>query len=172
MTPGLALIAVVVLALITAAVAGACEVRARGCETSAPAAFSREKLPTTPVGGLDPELMLWAIRQRESGDNPRAIGKRFGERSAYQFRRDTWAGLTRAPFTEATKNPRLAHAMAVKHLAFIRGLLAARGIDSEAPQFIAAAWNFGPAFGENAVRSDYAAAVANLYWDGKRRAAR
>lgn len=64
---------------------------------------------------LDLDAMLWAIRQVETGDNPRALG-RLGERSAYQFRALTWRNYVRAPFRLATTNPHAADLVAARHL--------------------------------------------------------
>lgn len=129
------------------------------------ASLVRAAIPRAPY--LPPlpeaETLLWAIRQRESGDDPRAIGRR-GERSAYQFLATTWREHTRQPFLLATTQPALAHAVAHARLSRIQHALHLRGLEP-APEFIAAAWNFGPAFALSAARSDYARAVAALYHD-------
>lgn len=157
MTTGLALLAVAVLAIVSGGVAVARAARVRSSETGAPAPeFLRFE--------INDEAIRWAIRERETGNNPAAIGKIYKERSAYQFTASRWAMLTDLPFRVATSNPEAADWVAKKHLKEIRAELRRRGLE-ELPEFIAAAWHYGPAFSLSAARTEYARAVAALYWD-------
>jgi hypothetical protein len=152
MTTETTIVCVAALVMATAAVAVARETRPRRNETAA-AAHNSEQI----------DAILWALRQRESGDRADAIGK-FGERSAYQFMAATWRSYTRAPFFMASTDRALADKVARAHLAAVVAKLAERGLPAE-PQFIAAAWNYGPAFALSCARTEYAQAVSNLYWD-------
>lgn len=151
----LTIVAWVVIALLGAAVLLAAGNELRGVGGD-PADFSRP--------AIDEAAILWAIRQRESGDNPQAIGDRFGERSAYQFTAARWRELTGLPFRIATSNPKMADLAGRKNLRAIRADLKRRGLE-ELPEFIGAAWNYGPHFALSAARTEYARAVAALYWD-------
>lgn len=131
-------------------------------------AQARHKAPA--ISPLDRPAMLRAIRQKESGDRPEAIGSR-GERTAYQFIRSTWCIYTTAPHELAGADPVHADRVAAAHLAFCVRQLERRGLPVE-PLFVAAAWRHGPWFALQYVRSDYAREVANLYADFTAPAAR
>lgn len=124
-----------------------------------------------PRTGLDREAILWAIRQRESNDRPEAVGA-CGERTAYQFTAHTWRRYTDYPFLLAGTSPERAERVAGSHLMYVAWKLRERDLARE-PEFIAAAWKFGPGFALACVRTDYARDVAALYEQFiERRAAR
>jgi hypothetical protein len=100
--------------------------------------------------------ILYAISAVESGNNPRAIGKA-GERSAYQFTRETWERETSLPFEVATEDASAAKVIAAKHVGSIVRSLAIKG-KRATPEAVARAWN------PKAPR-DYAARVAAVYED-------
>ncbi|MBX3749715.1 MAG: transglycosylase SLT domain-containing protein [Opitutaceae bacterium] len=84
---------------------------------------------------------LRAIREIETGNNPRAIGID-GEFTAYQFTRETWRDYTNIDPVEALRNPLIADGVAEDHLEFIRRQLRRAGL--EASYYNAAlAWNAG-----------------------------
>lgn len=119
--------------------------------------------PTPALGAaLDEEALLRAIAEKESGGNPLAIGRLGGERSAYQFTHHTWRLHGLEPFEWATTRPALAHARALRHLAFLRGVLRRRGLPESVRQ-LAAAWHYGPHSAPFLARSHYAVCVENLY---------
>jgi soluble lytic murein transglycosylase-like protein len=124
------------------------------------------RLPAIPkmVSRGDPDrTLLWAIREVETGNNPRAIG-RLGERGAYQFRRHTWQQIAEGrPF-------HLAHTAEADTVArrFLRRLedgLASAGLAPTAYN-LALAWNagLGRVVSGNIPRAsiDYAARVSRL----------
>lgn len=111
---------------------------------------------------IDEAALLRAIALKESRNNPRAIGRFFGERSKYQFTRDTWALHTRRPFTEATTNPALADWVANRHLGYVRAVLRSRHIE-DTVRHCAAAWNYGPNFAKVCAAAEYVEHVLNLY---------
>lgn len=150
MKPWPTILAVMALTVVAAAIAVAREERAQRKDSVAPAE------------PLDVEALLWAIRQRESGDRPAAVGMR-GERSAYQFRAATWAQHTAVDFIYAGTIPGLADKVARSHVAWIVAQLKRREIEA-LPEFVAAAWNRGMEHALDGARSDYAQAVATLYW--------
>lgn len=156
MTTVLALLAVIVLAMLAVSAAVAREQRAQGCETSAPAASFAEP--------LDIVAILWAIRQVETGDNPRARGVH-GERGAYQFMPDTWKrhAPARANIVLA-EDPVWADRVARSYLNEIMRELARRELPA-APAYIAAGWQYGPRWAPLPVKSNYAQRVTNLYRD-------
>lgn len=100
--------------------------------------------------------ILYAISSVESGGNPKAIG-RAGERSAYQFTRETWERETALPFKTATENPSAARVIAEKHVGTIIRSLAIKGRKAT-PEAVARLWNPG-------APKDYAQRVAALYAD-------
>lgn len=108
-------------------------------------------------------VMLWAIRQVESGDDPRRTGLR-GERSAYQFMRSTWEQHTRADFMFASTLPALADEVANKHAQWLQKQLRRELLGSD-PIFFAAAWRYGVGGAARHARSDYAGRVMALYWE-------
>jgi hypothetical protein len=116
------------------------------------------------AGALDTEAMLWALRQVETGENPKAIGP-FGERSAYQFLPSTWAEYTDAKFEQwASSDAPLVHRVAKRHLARICAALFREQQLAE-PAMIAAAWRYGIGNAVRCARTDYSRRTANLYWD-------
>lgn len=100
--------------------------------------------------------ILYAISAVESGNNPRAIGKA-GERSAWQFTRETWERETSLPFETATEDPSAAKVIAEKHAGNIMRTLAIRGRKAT-PEAVARLWNPG-------APKDYAQRVAAVYND-------
>lgn len=113
---------------------------------------------------LDPLALLAALRQVESGDRPYAVGAA-GERTAYQFTPATWARYTQRSLERGAADTSFANMVAAMHLAYLRQRLSARGL-RETPENLARAWRHGPNFSPGATaRSDYAARVANLYFD-------
>lgn len=151
MKPMYALIAVVALAVTEAAVAAVREERARGGESPAPA-------PSP-----DLEALLWAIRQVETGDNPRRVGS-LGERSAYQFMRATWEQHTRWRFELNAQNPTIADEVARRHARWIFREMERQRMGTEVI-FFAAAWHYGASVMARHARSDYARRVDALYRD-------
>lgn len=103
---------------------------------------------------IEPEPMLRALAAIETGNNPRAVGKK-GERSAWQLMPATWRIYTRRPFREATTNEVLAQAVARAHLAATLSRLG-KGGRVVMPADVARAWN------PRAPR-DYAQRLTNLY---------
>lgn len=114
-----------------------------------------------PGKGMDRAALLLALRMKETGNRPGAVG-RLNERTAYQFTAQTWKIYTSAPFATAGIDTLHADRVADAHLAYITRQLDRRGLPIE-PAFIAAAWRYGPWFKLDCVRSDYAREVANLY---------
>lgn len=110
---------------------------------------------------LDEPAFLRAIAQRETGDDARAIGP-CGERSKYQFTRDTWRLHSHRPFALATDDPVLADAIARRHLAYLRSVLRIQKV-AETPAALAAAWHYGPKFAHVCLNTDYVRGVVNLY---------
>jgi len=112
---------------------------------------------------LNDALLLDAIADVESGNNPQAIGPR-GERGRCQFMAATWRELTNAEFLAwAPVDCPFTRGIERAHLARIcRGLHAQR-LQLE-PAFIAAAWRFGLSQAVRQVRADSAQRTANLYW--------
>lgn len=119
---------------------------------------------------LDSSRMLQAIAAVETGTTnlnrpSRKIG-RAGERSAWQFTATTWSQYTSAPFTEASKDARLANLVAELHLRHLVADLKLRGKEPM-PYNLALAWNAGPAaVAKNRVgpaARDYAKRVENIY---------
>lgn len=109
-------------------------------------------------------LFLNALAQVESGNNPKAIGKR-GELGLYQFREITWHMHTAAPFAQA-KDPQVAGQVADEHVRMIERALQSVGIEANARN-VALCWNAGiravmlQTF--TATSAKYAERVADLY---------
>lgn len=111
---------------------------------------------------------LWAIAERETGNDPRAIGRVYGERSKYQFTRDTWAMHTKRPFVDATSDPKCADTVAMMHYTWLVQRLGVLHIRVSV-RTMAAAWHFGQQFAKICQESEYARAVENLYDDEVRK---
>lgn len=90
-------------------------------------------------------LFLRAIREVESGDNPRKIGK-LGERGTYQFRKSTWQMMkTRLPFRLAS-NRSASDIVASAYLNYLRERTRERcGKCNVTYWGLALDWNAGPA---------------------------
>ncbi len=114
----------------------------------------------------EPEF-LWAIAMKETANRPAAIGAH-GERSRYQFTRETWAQHTNAPFAQASSDEVLADIVASDHFDWLQQRLHAAGVVVTV-RTMAAAWNFGPKFAKICADSAYAREVENLYEDEVRR---
>lgn len=123
------------------------------------------RLKMKPVRSIPREIneaaFLRAIAAVESGNNPRAVGP-MGERSMYQFTRDTWRLHSMRSIYDATNDPGHAALVAVRHVAYIRSILRQRQIE-ETVEHLAAAWHYGPNFARICVRTDYVLRVVNLY---------
>lgn len=109
------------------------------------------------------EAFLKAIAEVETGNNPRAIGRR-GERGMYQFTRTTWRLHTRRNFADA-HSPAVSAQVAALHYDWLyEGLL--RNGKQPTPFLMAAAWNAGLSRVVNGQvpRSsrDYATRVVNI----------
>ena len=118
--------------------------------------------------GIDEPAFLRAIAEKETGNDPRAIGRVYGERSKYQFTRDTWAMHTKRPFVDATNDPKCADAVAMKHYAWLVQQLGVLHIRVSV-RTMAAAWHFGQQFAKICQESEYARAVENLYGEEVRK---
>jgi len=112
---------------------------------------------------MDEQAMLKAIRQVESNEDPRAVGKK-GERSAYQFMPATWALYSKRPFIEATTNPMEAERVAEKHLRTIATALNTFDGKQRA-EWVGAAWNYGIRYAVILSDKDHPQRVANLYFE-------
>ena len=96
--------------------------------------------PSAPSVVISDRALLAAISQAETGGNAAAIGPQ-GELGLYQFTRATWNLHTTEPFADALDATR-ATAVAQRHLAWLRELLAAHDVPAT-PYNLAAAWNAG-----------------------------
>jgi hypothetical protein len=99
-------------------------------------AFNKEFCPE--------EKFLYAVAEKETGYNPRAIGPR-GERSMYQMKYATWKRYTTRPFYCATTDPVLAHNIALRHLHYLleyhfHGQV---GIQANTVYMLALLWHYG-----------------------------
>lgn len=110
---------------------------------------------------FNPAAFLRAIAQVESGENPHAVGP-LGERSMYQFTRDTWRLHSLRSIYDATTDPAYAHQIALRHLAYLHSVLRAQAVP-ETPATLAAAWHYGPRFAKICTETDYVRRVGNLY---------
>jgi len=113
--------------------------------------------------GYRDEILLDAIAQVESANNPLAIGAA-GERTEYQFMAATWSQYTRVPFIFAGRDRLLSRQVAREHLAWLRRELVARGF-GDSPEVLAAGWRFGADNARGSRRVDSSQRVANLYVD-------
>lgn len=86
-------------------------------------------------------VLLWAIAEKETGNNPRARGP-LGEFTAYQFRWKTWSQYTTATAAVARITPGLADQVARLHLKWLRDTLKRNGV-SPTPENLALAWHAG-----------------------------
>ena len=118
----------------------------------------------------DDALLLWAIAERDSGNNPDAIGSR-GEFTRYQFMPETWRHYTDATPEQARRNPEIADAVARMHLADLKDELRRGGL-KPTPRLLALAWNAGsPAVIRRELLGAhlrYAEHVVNLYTEAAR----
>lgn len=120
------------------------------------------------VTTLDAEAILDAIAEVETGHEWWRVG-RAGERGRCQFMHTTWVRYTPADFaTCASKDSDLTRRVELAHLNHLLRVLFQPGQLPE-PLLIAAAWRHGERGAVKNVRGDYAARVANLYWDFVRR---
>ena len=113
-------------------------------------------------GEVDAAAFLRAVAERESGNNPAAVGRFYGERSKYQFLPETWAQHTRRPFAEATTDPRCADFVAAAHYLWLKRQLERRGIVVSV-RALAAAWHYGQGFAVACMHPPYAHEEENLY---------
>lgn len=116
------------------------------------------ELEPPPLAGLSP--LLFALASVESGNDPAAIGPH-GERSAWQFTRDTWHRHTRTPFLFASSDRTQAREVAELHLAYLTEELERRHI-ATTDYHLAAAWHYGPDSARICAGTDYAKRVARL----------
>lgn len=110
---------------------------------------------------IDEQALLRAIAQRETGNDARKIGP-MGERSRYQFTRDTWRLHSRLAFAWATDDTALADQVALVHLRYLQSVLRVHRQPQDAAH-LAAAWHYGPRFAHVCLNTEYVRAVVNLY---------
>ncbi len=122
-------------------------------------------VPVAPAKSIPREIsepeFLWAIAAKETGNRPEAIGPQ-GERSQYQFTRETWTQHTDVPFMRASSDDVLADIVASQHFDWLQQRLHAARIPVTV-RTMAAAWNYGPKFAKICADSAYAREVENLY---------
>jgi hypothetical protein len=111
---------------------------------------------------IDPDKLLAAIAQVESGVHDGAVG-RAGERSRYQMSESVWRKFSTEPFIRAD-DPAQSRAVALDYLAWIESQLRRRGTEAT-PYSLSLAWNAGVAGAEHPSprAKDYAERVAALY---------
>lgn len=116
---------------------------------------------------INPDHLLRCIAQVESNDVSTKIGKQ-GERSKYQFMRQTWVMYSRIPFQligQSKYQPDV-EKVARQHLEYIKTVLVQRRM-AVSIYNIALLWNGGVnrlVYG--AATKDYAKRVENLYSSG------
>ena len=113
-----------------------------------------------PRNELDFEALLWAIGEKESGNQDNLVGGR------YQFKEATWKQFSRMPYSYA-KDPRYSIPAARDYLQWISRELFKWGFKENA-YFMALAWNAGMDSLRKCITTyqekDYAQKVENLYW--------
>lgn len=114
--------------------------------------------------GIEDAHLLWAIAERETGNNPHAVGRR-GEFTAWQFKAGTWHDYTDMTPADGVRNPAAAYAVAEAHLDWLRGCLRRAGL-KPTPYRLALSWHAGigaTVKGDTtASQRTYAQDVANL----------
>jgi hypothetical protein len=114
---------------------------------------------------LDEDVLLDAIAQVESGNNPKAIGQ-CGERTEYQIMPGTWQRFSTVPFRDmpiVSRNHRRNVARLI--LQDLRREAVQRGCLVQSPQLLAGGWRHGPAFMLSACGTETSQRVACLYYD-------
>ena len=123
---------------------------------------------------IDDYALLWAIAEKESGNDPQAVHRNAAgvitARTKWQFTRGTWddtmhrLGLT-TPFEQAGTDIERDALAAHERLAYCRERLKARSLPISV-RTLAESWRHGPDFiGINPAKEpeEYAQAVLNLY---------
>ena len=114
--------------------------------------------------GIDAAVLIEAIADVESGNNPSVIGK-LGERGRCQFRRSVWQAYTNAEFIAwAPHDCPFTRDIERRHLAWLCKELERQGHALD-PALIAAAWRYGVTRAARFIRDEAAQRAANLYWD-------
>ncbi len=116
-----------------------------------------------PAYAFDDAAFLRSIAQRETNNDNLAIG-RAGELSKYQFTKSTWYIHTRAPFSEARSNEKLAEKIAAKHLTYIKLRLQ---VNNKAVNIDNCAWAWNAGIG-SVLRADLPESTVNYIADVRR----
>jgi pyruvate/2-oxoglutarate dehydrogenase complex dihydrolipoamide acyltransferase (E2) component len=126
-------------------------------------ALPHHKFHAPALAVIDEAALLWAIAERESGNNHAAIGN-LGELGRCQFMPKTWAKLMPGVPHRLAANAETAAIAEHKYYSEIITTLNKRGMAVTVPN-IADSWHRGEWHNEAKQVSKYAQAVANLYED-------
>jgi hypothetical protein len=117
-------------------------------------------LCTAVAAAVDIPRFLEALAQKETGLAWDGTPGRFGELSRWQITPDVWISYSRESFATAARDETKARAVAVAHLAWLRGRIVAAGQQPTAER-LATCWHYGHSHRRRS--STWGREVENLY---------